>query len=79
MRLEEAFGRLLKQQRSLKNMTQADLALGSGIAVSFVSRIERGAACPTLDTLFRLARALDVPPEMLVSRLRELLVELPAA
>lgn len=78
MRLEEAFGRLLKEQRSLKNLTQADLALGAGIAVSFVSRIERGAACPTIDTLFRLAGALDVPPEMLVSQLRERLLEFPA-
>ncbi|TCP15964.1 helix-turn-helix domain-containing protein [Simplicispira metamorpha] len=79
MRLEEAFGRLLKEQRSLKNLTQADLALRSGIAVSFVSRMERCAACPTIDTLFKLARALDVPPEILVSQLRERLVESPMA
>ena len=68
--IDVAFGRLLKEQRKISQFTQADLALRSGIAKSFVSRLERGLACPTIDTVFRIANAFDVPPEALVKRLR---------
>lgn len=68
--IDVAFGRLLKEQRKLSQFTQADLSLRSGIAKSFVSRMERGLACPTIDTIFKIANAFDVQPEALVKRLR---------
>ena len=72
MLIDHAFGRLLKEQRSNSGFTQADLALRAGIAVSFISRMERGRACPTIDTLFRIANAFEVAPEDLVKRLRQI-------
>lgn len=72
MLIDIVFGKLLKEQRSKSGVTQADLALRAGIAVSFISRMERGQACPTLDTVFRIADALDVPPEEFVKRVREI-------
>ncbi len=74
--IDVAFGRLLKEQRKISQFTQADLALRSGIAKSFVSRMERGLACPTIDTVFRIANAFEVQPEALVKRLRALHDEL---
>lgn len=68
--IDVAFGRLLKEQRKISQFTQADLSLRSGIAKSFVSRMERGLACPTIDTIFKIANAFDVQPEALVKRLR---------
>ncbi len=68
--IDVAFGRLLKEQRKTSRFTQADLALRSGIAKSFVSRMERGMACPTIDTVFRIANAFEVQPEAFVKRLR---------
>lgn len=68
--IDVAFGRLLKEQRKISRFTQADLALRSGIAKSFVSRMERGLACPTIDTVFRIANAFDVQPEAFVKQLR---------
>ena len=72
MLIDTAFGRLLKEQRSTSGFTQADLALRAGIAVSFISRMERGRACPTIDTLFRIANAFEVAPEDLVKRLSQI-------
>ncbi len=72
MQIDLAFGQLLKELRALCGFTQADLALRAGIAVSFVSRMERGQACPTIETVFKLANAFDEAPEDLVKRLREI-------
>jgi len=38
--------------------------------VGFVSLMERGLRSPSIDTIFRLANAFEVPPEDLVKRLR---------
>ena len=70
MHIEQAFGSVLRRQRVERGLTQSDLALRSRIAVSFVSRLERGLTCPTLETVFSLADALDVHPEELVKRAR---------
>jgi transcriptional regulator with XRE-family HTH domain len=75
MQIDLAFGLLLKERRSLCGFTQADLALRSGIATSFISRMERGRACPTIDTVFKISNAFDVVPEDLVKRLREIVDE----
>ena len=75
MQIELAFGQLLKERRALCGFTQADLALRAGIAASFVSRMERGQACPTIETVFKLANAFDEAPEDLVKRLREIVKE----
>lgn len=70
MTIETAFGRLLVELRAASQFTQADLALRAGIAVGFVSLMERGQRSPSIDTIFRLANAFDVHPEDLVKRLR---------
>lgn len=72
MLLDTAFGKVLKEQRLVSKFTQADLALRAGIAVSFVSRLERGCACPTIETLFRIANAFELPPEELIRRLHQM-------
>ncbi len=47
-------------------MTQEALALEAGIDRPSVVRIEAGQQSPTLDTLIRIADALDVPLRDLV-------------
>lgn len=50
--------------RKLKNMTQEELAEKAGLAASYIGQIE----APNLftsfsfDALFRIAKALDIPP-----------------
>lgn len=53
--------RLLRTARIGPRMTQDELARKAGISVSFLSMIERGERAPHLDTLVKLAGALQVP------------------
>jgi len=52
----------LKNLREKRLITQEELAAASGLAVATVSRLERGKARPSLKTVRRLAKALDVDP-----------------
>lgn len=66
--IHPAFGRVLREYRLKSKLSQEDLALEAGIDRTFVSLLERGMRQPTLKTLFRLAKVLDVSPATLVAR-----------
>jgi transcriptional regulator with XRE-family HTH domain len=59
-------GQRLKRQRTLKALTQAELAGRAGVAVATVARIERDEIEPRMTTLRKLAQALEVDPAELV-------------
>lgn len=44
-----------------KDMSIRALAKESGVAKSYIEKIEAGEANPTIDIMCRLAKALDVP------------------
>lgn len=48
----------LRELRQAKGLTQADLARQAQVALSHLSKLERGDAAPGLDLIDRLARAL---------------------
>jgi transcriptional regulator with XRE-family HTH domain len=50
--------RVLRDQR---NMSQGDVQKRTGLLRCYVSRVENGHATPSIDTLERLAQALEVP------------------
>jgi len=52
-------GEAIKRLRTLKGMNQKKLATGSGIDQGHLSNIERNRANPSIDTLKKLAKALD--------------------
>lgn len=56
----------LKLGRKWLSWTQEDLAHQSGVARSVIAHIERRGRNPSLDTLVRLASAMDVSPERLL-------------
>lgn len=61
-------GARIRQLRSSKygpRLTQEELSERAEISVSFLSMIERGERAPHLETLDRIARALEVPVEEL--------------
>jgi transcriptional regulator with XRE-family HTH domain len=61
------FGRLLRQQRKAKSLTQEELAGRAGMAVPYLSDLERGLWNPSLAMMVDLARGLDLEPyELLV-------------
>jgi transcriptional regulator with XRE-family HTH domain len=56
----------LRTARRLARLTQTQLAERSGVSQGTIAAIERGAhSNPTLETAYRLARALGVDPEEL--------------
>lgn len=63
---ERAFGRVLRQLRRAGGLSQERLAEVSGCDRSYISLLERGINSPSLSTLFRLARALDLTPSALL-------------
>lgn len=58
---ESAFGRLLREWRSRRRVSQLDLAMEAGVSSRHVSFIETGRAQPSREMILMLARVLDVP------------------
>lgn len=57
---KKLFGQRVKKLREQRNFTQEYLAEKVGIEQATLSNIERGKSHPTVDTLEKLAIALDV-------------------
>ncbi|HEX7151444.1 MAG TPA: helix-turn-helix transcriptional regulator [Thermoanaerobaculia bacterium] len=57
----------MRELRQKRGLTQADLSERSGYAQGRISEIERGERVPTLNTMIRLARALECKPTALIS------------
>lgn len=62
----EAFGRCLRQARRDAGMSQEQLGLEADVQRNFISLIELGQNQPTITTVFKLAKALNVPASSLV-------------
>ena len=58
-------GRTIRELRTSKDLTQAQLALPA-FSISFISALERGKICPSLRALFFLAKRLGVSPAYLL-------------
>lgn len=57
----------LKRLRTLRALTQVELAQRAGVTPATVVRVERNQAEPHMSTLRKLAEALGVEPRELVS------------
>src|ERR1700742_3701087 len=67
------FGKVLREQRTARGISQEALALSADVGRTFVSQMERGIRQPTLTTLCKLSQALDIQPSTLVARVERLL------
>lgn len=67
------FGKVLREQRNARGISQEALALSADVDRTFVSQMERGIRQPTLTTLCKLSEALDIQPSTLVARVEKLL------
>lgn len=61
------FGAKIKQTRTERGMTQAELAAAAEVGPNYVPRIERGEMTPSVDAAFRLSRALGLTLDDLCS------------
>ena len=69
MNISEAFGRILRQVRQDKGLTQERLGELAELHRTYISLLERGLRTPTLDVVFRLAESLGVSASDMVKKL----------
>jgi transcriptional regulator with XRE-family HTH domain len=62
------FGPRLQRLRELRNLTQAELGRRAGMAAASVSHFETGQRMPSLESLVKLANALEVSADALLGR-----------
>ena len=62
MDLKEMIGSRIREIRNKKGITQDQLAERVRISSKYLSSIERGKENPTLNTILKLARSLDIMP-----------------
>jgi transcriptional regulator with XRE-family HTH domain len=51
----------LRALRELKNLSQGDIEKRTGLLRCYISRVENGHTVPAIETLEKLARAMEVP------------------
>ena len=56
----ETIGSKVQIARKMRNYSQEKLGDKSGVSQQHISRIENDKVCPTIDTLLKLAKALNV-------------------
>ena len=64
--MTENFGARLKFLRKSRELSADDLAEKSGINAATIKRIERRGIRPTIATVLKIARALNVQPALLL-------------
>ena len=69
---EAAFGRVLKEIRRRRSLSQEELAAKSGYHRTYIGLLERGEKSPSLRTLFNLAETLEVNPSAIVRNVEKL-------
>lgn len=61
-----ALGIKIRQTRKKRHVTQEQLGEICELSAAHIGHIERGTRIPSLDTLFRIAQALDVSVDYLI-------------
>jgi len=71
----EVFGKVLRELRTTKGISQEKLAEYCDLDRTYISLLERGLRQPTITTLFKIAKALEIKASELVKVIEK---ELPA-
>ena len=61
------FGRVIREVRERRGLSQESLADLAGLSRSFLGEIERGEATPSIETLQKLADAFSERPSYLIA------------
>jgi len=71
----ELIGGVIRVFREEKGMSQELLSGLAGLDRTHYSKIERGLRSPTIDTLFKIAHALDIKPHELMTAIENAVQE----
>ncbi len=61
----QALGAAIRERRRAQGLTMVALAERCELSQPFLSQVENGRATPSMDSLYRIARALDTTPQAL--------------
>lgn len=64
-------GRIIREFREARGMSQELVSGLAGIERTHLSAIERGERRPTLETFYRIAQAMQVRPSVLLAAIEE--------
>lgn len=67
----ELVGKVIQRIRKSKKMSQEVLSGLADLDRTHYSKIERGLRSPTIDTLFKIAHALDMAPHTLIEEIEK--------
>lgn len=67
-RLQRQFGATVRNERIARKLTQQKLAFAADLSLTYVGEIERGQRMVSLDSLVRLAGALNMTAAELLAR-----------
>ena len=67
--LERLFGRILRELRTERGLSQENLGFESDYHRTYISQLERGQKNPSLKAIFRLARVLGIRPSEMIRRI----------
>ena len=69
------FGKVLRDLRKQRAISQEDLAFDAGLDRSYISKLETGVYQPSMTTLFAIAEVLKIDPSVIVKRVYDVYVE----
>ena len=64
----EIFGKVLRELRDGNQFSQEKLAEYCDLDRTYISLLERGLRQPTITTIFKLAKALNISPSELIAK-----------
>jgi len=71
----ETFGNVLRELRDENNISQEKLAEYCDLDRTYISLLERGLRQPTITTIFKLAKALNISPSALIEKVERQIIE----
>lgn len=74
MDIKVIFGKVLRDLRKNKGVSQETLALEAGLDRSYISKLETGVYQPSMSTLFSIAEVLEIEPSEIVKQVHEIYI-----
>lgn len=76
--ITRALGHIIRRHRREKKLSQEDLAFAAGLNRNYISLVELGSSSPTVDSLAKIAAALDESASSLLAQAENLRQKAPA-
>ena len=73
LKLEQAFGKILRKFRKKANLSQEKLAQESNLDRTYISLLERGLRQPSLSSILQLSKALKMSATDMVYEVEKIL------